>query len=163
MSSKSCQAVKFTPTICSQHDAYPSGILPRRPNLSLISPARSLSSSSPQIISPHPHPLSRIRQKKKNKGIIVKPRPLPPQPQRAPSEVLVLAGHVDLVRVKVDHLAALVRHGGLLHRGAAAGRLLPSLEACTSLAMFPSHCALGSVVTYRGGWRSRERRGRRGR
>lgn len=160
-SRKSCQAVEFNPTICSQHDPPPSQlILPSHPNLT-PSGSRKCIVQSPKITSPDSHPLSQNRQNRKGissvQGIA----------QSGLRKRLLkflgggaLASLVHVRRVKADDVAVLVCHGGLLHRG-AAGRLLPSLKACTSLAVSPSRHALGSVVTYRGGWRSRERRGRR--
>lgn len=135
-------------------------ILPSHPNLT-PSGSRKCIVQSPKITSPDSHPLSQNRQNRKGissvQGIA----------QSGLRKRLLkflgggaLASLVHVRRVKADDVAVLVCHGGLLHRG-AAGRLLPSLKACTSLAVSPSRHALGSVVTYRGGWRSRERRGRR--
>lgn len=92
-------------------------------------PATSLSSNCPQITSPHPHPLSQNRPKTKRYNRQAWDSPSPASEEA--SNGLVLAGLVHLRRVKADDISALVRHGGLLHRGARGGRL-PSLEACPS-------------------------------
>lgn len=131
LSSKSCQAVEFTSTICSQHDRSPhpseSSLIIRTWPQSV--PATSLSSNCPQITSPHPHPLSQNRPKTKRYNRQAWDSPSPASEEA--SNGLVLAGLVHLRRVKADDISALVRHGGLLHRGARGGRL-PSLEACPS-------------------------------